>query len=276
MTDGSVSIFFGTADCRVVHGDGTGYTTDLLLGGPATEDAPVGGSSLRVVASSPPADSAWAHHNLRVAEYVRDLRLGEVVAVRAADPSYSWWARFTPGARSTGAPADDRLLAGVWADMTRLFGALPWGHVDVLLGDHAWPRGVSFPGIVLLSAELVERQPRAARYVYLVHELLHQWFGNLGTLPPAQHEACEAYVDALTWKLACDRLPPRAGAAYRELFAGYAQHGSDGLGRRGAEAAAYRDLLDDGRLIRVLGERLERIRRSVADTGRRGPVAMLP
>lgn len=256
------------------RGDGWSSSADRLLGGP--DSVPPTGSvrSRRVVIPvAPPC--TWAHHNLRVLARVPDLRLGEVVAVRVCDPSVHWWGRFTLAGPPSGHPAGDHLLADIWADMVHLLGELPWEYVDVLIGDHSWPRGVSFPGAVLLSAELLDRQPRAMRYVYLVHELVHQWFGNLALLPQEEREACESRVDALAWKLAGDRLPRRAAPAFQQLFDRYEQ-GNQGYEQRGAEAKAYHGLLQEDGLVHTLRQRLDVLRENLDANGFREPIAMLP
>jgi hypothetical protein len=244
------------------------------MGGTTGRDARPGDAPARVAVAEQPASTAWDVENIRILSHLADVRLGELCAVPAGHPDVRRWGRFTPAGGVEGDLATDRTLATAWPLLLDRFGALPWGHVDVVLGDQLWPRGVSFPGVVLLSADLVRRAPLAGRYLYLPHELTHQWIGNLAVVPEDRRAEAEALVDAIARLLTCRCLPAAARQAYLDLYAAYRTLPESGLAQRGELVENYHPRLERGELLTDLRAQLDAVRDGIAATGERRPVAV--
>jgi hypothetical protein len=226
-------------------GDGTGWP-----GLPELRRTPL------EVRNAPPADG-WLGHNVDVLAALADAELGELVAIPRATAGYTRWGTFHVGAATRSAAsraAADRVAASgpaagygldrFWALATAVLGPVPWADVRIVVGPHDSPLGLSFPGLVLLSYRLFG-SPRRARWLYLTHELVHQWLGNSVRFPPTMTDEWEGWVDAVTWLLAQQSGGPAVGAAFRTLFNRYLTAGGE-LAERGRRVLACRAALDAG------------------------------
>jgi hypothetical protein len=249
--------------------------TGVLLGGLPAEISPHRAEWLPVEVGREPAPGHWLAHNLGLTTTIGDIRLGEVVALPAGDPGYRRWG----AARAEGTVViedqQDRHLGTVWRLLQDRYGPLPWGSVDLVVADHEWPRAVSFPGIVILADSLVRRKGAAARYLYLVHELVHQWLGNLLPAEPGRARELEATVDAVAWQLVEDALPRPISSAFDRLFDDYRASPVPDLAERGVRTVAARDALRAAGPA-ALGDLVLAAGRRVRDTGLRAVTAPEP
>jgi hypothetical protein len=271
--DEYASLHFDDQGCVVEVGSGPARRMPLLVGGPVGSAAHSGDEWIRVARVRQVPLDGWAADNLHILGHLSDVRLGELCAVPAGFPGFRHWGRFTANGVEGGLSAD-RTLNAVWSSLLDRFGALPWQHVDIVLGDHQWPRGVSFPGFVLLAGEIVDRIPLAGRYVYLTHELVHQWLGNLGVLPEEQKAESEALVDAVARLLTCQNLPASARGAYQSLYRAYQTSSVAELVSRGDLVEAYYPVLEQGEQMRLLREQLDTVRAGIAATGERCSITL--
>ncbi|THV28348.1 M1 family metallopeptidase [Glycomyces paridis] len=179
-----------------------------------------------------------AFHNLDALARLGDPRVGELVALPAGDGGFTARARF---GGDGGCDRDWARLAEAWRRCTDRFGALDW-DVAVYSSDHEWPRALAFPGVVLVSDRL-DVEAAGTQWLYLLHELLHQWFGGLVRFAP--DAAWEAWVDAIAWTVAAEVLGDRADTVYAAVYERQIRTGEPALAERGALVLAARRALRD-------------------------------
>ncbi|MFD7235995.1 hypothetical protein ACFWAT_11875 [Streptomyces syringium] len=242
----------------------TELDVDLLLGGPPDE-LPAHAELALVVTTGRPDSIHWPVHNLRVLDAVRDLRLGETVVLPAADPAHHLWGRAAGDLvldRTT-----DTALTPVWRCLLEQFGPLPWTYVDIVVGVHEWPKGISFPGTVVVTQDLRRTKSAATRYLYLVHELVHQWLGNLLLIPPQAAQWWEACVDAITWYVVEEAVSSAVSPVFRALFADYQQSPSAELATRGRYALQHHAQLRAHGGLSTVAEQIHDAFNAVTATG---------
>ncbi|WP_030159717.1 hypothetical protein [Glycomyces sp. NRRL B-16210] len=156
-----------------------------------------------------------ALHNLDALARLADPRTGELLAVPHGDHGFAHRVRFRSDGGYEGDPAWSR-LAAAWRHCLAEFGPLDW-DVEVYSSRHDWPRALSLPGAVLISHRL---QPAAVgtQWLYVLHELLHQWFGARLRLSPATHARWEAWIDAIAWTIAVRVLGDEADQIYATVY----------------------------------------------------------
>lgn len=236
----------------------------ILLGGPPDE-LPVLAELAPVTTTRQPELRHWPVHNLRVSETVRDFRLGETVALHAADLSYHHWGQAADVLDLDG--DIDTGLTPVWRQLLEYFGPLPWSYVDIVVGGHEWPKGVSFPGTVVVTQDLRRTKSGATRYLYLVHELVHQWLGNLLLISPQSAQWWEAYVDAITWYVVEEAVSPTTGPVFRTLFQAYQRSPSAELATRGRYALEHYARLHASGGLTIVAEQIHQASAAVTATG---------
>jgi hypothetical protein len=217
---------------RVVSGAGP------LLGGAVLP----GAARQPVRFDNRPGEAGWLCHNVDTVTALADAQLRDVVAVPRRGGRYRMWGTFEVDT-AVGPAADGGALA-FWQAATRAFGPLPWPAVQVVLAPLDEPLGLSFPGVVLLAERLLAT-PLRARWLYLAHELVHQWLGNTVRFAPGSVAQWEAWVDAVTWHLAETVAYPQAGPAYRAVYRGYLDAGGE-LAARGRRVLAFRQRIENG------------------------------
>ncbi|MDX3235938.1 hypothetical protein PV392_09615 [Streptomyces sp. ME03-5709C] len=235
-----------------------------MLGGTAFPSAtdPLGGSPTGPVAGpasgpaadppAPPLDAVlvppsllrrelWSSTNLCGPVGLPDLRVGEAVAIAAADSRFvSYGTAEADGVVHVEDRVDAHLTA-IWTWLLGEFGSLPWDRVDIFAVEGLCPRGVSFPGIVCLDGETLRRS-LTGRFLYLVHELIHQWFGNVVRFAP-EDTGWESWIDALAWHTARTVLSPSVDGAFERLNVRYTRSDAPELVDRGLRTARYQRLL---------------------------------
>ncbi|MFI1798862.1 hypothetical protein ACH427_16150 [Streptomyces sp. NPDC020379] len=237
---------------------------DVLLGGPAGE-LPACAEQASVITIRQPEPRHWPVHNMRVLDAARDFRLGETVALPAADSSHHHWGQAAGALTLDG--TTDNTLTQVWRHLLDQFGPLPWSYVDIVMGSHEWPKGISFPGTVVVTEDLYRTKSAATRYLYLVHELVHQWLGNLLLIPPRDAQWWEAYVDAITWYVVEEAVSLAAGPIFHSLFTAYQSSPSAELATRGRYALHHHAHLREQGGLATVAERIHQASTAVATTG---------
>lgn len=108
----------------------------------------------------------------------------------------------------------------LWESLIKRFPILPWPKVTIARGSWSWPKAISVPGMILVNRTFELDLPSV--YLYLVHELIHQWIGCLTIINdcPAHHDSNEAFVDALAWHI-CSSANPRVDQVFQRLYARY-------------------------------------------------------
>lgn len=88
----------------------------------------------------------------------------------------------------------------VWNDIVTSFPPLPWEETRVFQVDRKWPKGLAVPGAITFANNMDVSKPNLA-YLYLIHELLHQWLGGVIAVSNDKiiHFKMEAIIDALSW-----------------------------------------------------------------------------
>jgi hypothetical protein len=218
-----------------------------LIGGAAAEAGGEPGSPpLESIIDAPtplPADR-WSSTNLGSPWTPADLRWGEAVAIAAGDGRCELFGSAGSDGvmRVEGLP--DARISAVWSWLLAEYGSLPWDHVDVVAVEGLRPLGVSFPAVVCIDATTL-RLSLTGRFLYLVHELVHQWFGNLLRFE-TEDARWEAWIDALARRATRTALSPAVDPVFERLNQRYRDSGVPELVERGRRAAAYhRILMDD-------------------------------
>jgi hypothetical protein len=188
-----------------------------------------------------PTAANWLCHNVGTLARLDDPELRDLFAVPRGAGGYRLWGRFGRAAGGCGAEPG---LASFWRAAVDAFGPLPWPAVQVVVGPLEEPLGLSFPGAVLLADRLLA-SPLRARWLYLAHELIHQWLGNAVRFAEGSAEAGEAWVDAVTWHLAEGCAGPAAGRAYRGVYERYQGAGGE-LAARGLRVVDRRQRIRAG------------------------------
>jgi hypothetical protein len=190
--------------------------------------------------------------NLEALNRLGSLTAADVVVLPASDVPSSTVAEFALTGDGSGLAVESD-LDGAWRLLRETFGQLPWPRVRVVSIARSWPRALSFPGIVFLSRSL-ESTPLTMRWLYLVHELVHQWLGNTILVNDDGREVSELLVEAIAAGVARDVL----GGASAGVLAAQAH-------RYGASAAP--DLRARGRVLTEWAGSQQRIRRLRARAG---------
>lgn len=208
-------------------------------------------------------------HNIAALARLPDPRLSEFVWIPESTPGFKDLYWFDPTGAVNGSDPVDSALTDAWDLCNSLFGRLEW-PVRVLASPHEWPRAVSYPGLVLIS-EFLPPAALTTRWLYLLHELLHQWFGAVIRFPSDSHQLWEACVDAVTWCVAESVLGASSTPAYEALYRRYAASGNPDLVRRADWVhEARKDIMGAGSLAaHPLGalsrQMLESLRRGNSD-----------
>lgn len=147
---------------------------------------------------------------------VSDPRESELIRLPAE--AVQMLGTFTSSGSHEGIAADAELVE-LWGLMTDELGSLPWARVRLVAVDRArWgvPRAMSVPGMVLFDHELLER-PLTWRWLYLTHELAHQWIGGTFRFGPAYRSAWEDVCEGFAHASATSILGPRSSAVFQRL-----------------------------------------------------------
>lgn len=206
-----------------------GGAAQSLVGGRALEPPQLLGRE--VVAPSTPiavhgeAAAPADRTNARALSLLADATVGDLLALAEQDSGLIL-GRF--GQDSPQGLAGEKDMTQVWDILVEGLGPLPWPAVTVLAVPAHHPRGLSLPGVVLVDRSLVDR-PLTLRWLYVVHELVHQWLGNAVLLPSGHAATAEPLVDALAVGVATSVLPPSARGAFVRQAEAYAGSGDDEL-----------------------------------------------
>jgi hypothetical protein len=131
----------------------------------------------------------------RCAGLLDDLAVGETLHMVAGQSFARYGIATSDGVVCIGGRRDHELGA-VWSWLLRNFGILPWGYVELLTARELNPKGLSLPGTVCIDRTMIDASPLTGRFLYLVHELIHQWFGNLVRFDVPEGR-WEPWIDAL-------------------------------------------------------------------------------
>jgi hypothetical protein len=204
-----------------------------------------------------------AFHNLDVLKRLADPRVGELIAVPGGDHGFVRRARFRANGEYDGGPAWGR-LASAWRCCLAEFGPIDW-DVEVYSSGHEWPRALSLPGTVLISHRLPASSV-GSQWLYVLHELLHQWFGARLRLSPASHADWEAWIDAIAWTIAVRVLGAEADQIYATVYKQQMLTSEPILAERGSRVLAARRILrdDDAGIARIAAATTEAARRARA------------
>jgi hypothetical protein len=182
----------------------------------------------RVQAAEP---GVGAITNFSVLRHLPDPTLGEVLALPVGDVFARRYGEALPGRDVLIGDTPEPVLSAAWTLLGETLGALPWGGAQIVTVERMQPLAVSLPGAVLIDRALVEGEPGRAHALYLVHELVHQWFGGLLLIHGAP-AVWESAVDALARWVLETCVTPRLAAVFDHLAARYARCGVPDLERR--------------------------------------------
>jgi hypothetical protein len=211
-----------TKPCYIVAGSG----------GPFAEQSPE--TIIRIGDTTRIQDSIT--HNLDALSLVPDPRLGELLMAPAETVVRLARLESTTQALPSGVGA---AFDEAWQRLLDLFGPLPWPVTIVRGVNHEWPRALSVPGVIMVASALPPTSMQTI-WLYLVHEVLHQWFGNLARIGSADHPAWEAALDALAWTLAETVLGPAVTPVFAANYHRHVRSSSDELRARGRRVLALR------------------------------------
>ncbi|MCC2335092.1 hypothetical protein [Cellulomonas wangsupingiae] len=174
--------------------------------------------------------------NVSVLHTLGDPRLADVAVVPCGRLRTNEVARFrTDGTPGTGYALEPDVHA-VWCGLLEALGPLPWDEVVVVASGLEWPRALAFPGLVLLADELLA-SPGKLRWVYLVHELVHQWLGGLVRTQGSRDDAAEWVTDALALAV-LRRVRPVQARALTRVHERARESGPTELAERGRQVLA--------------------------------------
>jgi len=148
----------------------------------------------------------------RCAGLLDDLAVGETLDM-VAGQSFEWYGAATSDGVVCIGGRQDQELGAVWSWLLRTFGILPWGAVELLTARELNPKGLSLPGTVCVDRTMIDASPLTGRFLYLVHELIHQWFGNLVRFDVPEGR-WEPWIDGL----ACYALQRVVTPSIRSVF----------------------------------------------------------
>jgi hypothetical protein len=149
--------------------------------------------------------------NVRALELLADPRLSEVVLVPFASAPLL-------GVLGTGAAGigEEPQLVALLELLTELLGPLPWHSIEVVAARTEYADATSRPGVVTIDPRLVGR-PHELRWLYLSHELVHQWIGGALRLGPRHARAWEDVVERLAHAAAVQVLGPASLEPFQRL-----------------------------------------------------------
>jgi hypothetical protein len=211
------------ADALLLGRGGHGATPSFALAEPVRVVAGIGGElgghppdTAITIGDTSIMDGVVAH-NLNAPRLLPDPRLGEVLI--AASATDTLLVRLPAGRPAGPSGLGDR-FDEAWRHLVGLFGALPWPVPVVIGAGHEWPRAMSFPGAILLSPAMTPVGARTV-WLYLVHELIHQWFGNLARIGEDDLPTWEAGLDAIAWVVAEQVLGPEVTSVFTATYERY-------------------------------------------------------
>jgi hypothetical protein len=161
-----------------------------------------------IVTRVPAIPVAEYRDNVAALESLADPRLSEVVLI-------PWAGAPLLGVLGQGAMGlgEEAPVAALLELLTELLGPLPWHSIEVVAAPSPYADATSRPGIITIAPRLVGR-PLELRWLYLAHELVHQWIGGALRLGPRHSQAWEDVVERLA-HAACVRV---LGPSSREPF----------------------------------------------------------
>lgn len=131
---------------------------------------------------------------------------------------------------------DNGASEGPYADLWQRFqitlGPLPWPRVDILrapLSKLGLAQAVSVPGAILLDHSLKSR-PLTEKWLYISHEMCHQWIGGMMRLGPKHSSTWEAACEGIAQRISEEVLGSRSAEVFR-LLRTRQRVFSDGLSR---------------------------------------------
>lgn len=109
-----------------------------------------------------------------------------------------------PTGGAAAAPVLTEVSAASMSWMTDRLGSLAWRSVTVAVVPFGrGAAGMEFPGLVLISTDVVDRLDGGFGEIVVAHEIAHQWFhglvGNLSLAEPVVDEATAQYLTYAYW-----------------------------------------------------------------------------
>lgn len=174
--------------------------------GPQGRGTTAGDARVGVVGTASPA----AVHNLHALPYLGDPVRADLFHLPPAERGAPRLVLLrSTGGGEAGAPVDARVVAA-WDALIALLGPVPWPDVEVRVVDGLDSLAISLPGMILVHPDLCD-QPLRLSWLYLVHELAHQWLGGL-TVIRADAAVVESLVDVLALRIVTGVLGEAAAA----------------------------------------------------------------
>lgn len=170
---------------------------------------PIAGSGDQIVECFGEAQEVlWS--NCRALESLRDPRSSELICLPGDEVERL-------GRLSEADPSE--ICHDLWRVMNQHMGPLPWPYVDIVrtpLVSKGLPRALSVPGAVLLDPSL-RKAPLSEKWLYISHELVHQWLGGMVRIGSVHGRDWEAVCEGLAHRVSQELLGPVAASAFSAL-----------------------------------------------------------